>query len=123
MDMDLSSFSTLSIAQQHAVIQDHVDRKIAAAAQEETFVTHAREEAKKEKAQAQDKELRSTDDSSHANPIVLGITNALQAIQVQQQQQVAANSQAGAFRISHSSVRPAIFITLCIKGQICNRRL
>ena len=86
---DLSSFSTLSIEQQDAAIQDHVDRKIAAAAaaaQEEAFVTHAIEEANKERAQAQDKEPRSSDDSSHADPIVQGITEALQGIQVQQQQ-------------------------------------
>ena len=96
--MDLSSFSTLSIEQQDAAIQDHVDRKIAAAAaaaQEEAFVTHAIEEANKERAQAQDKEPRSSDDSSHANPIVQGIAKALQGLQVQQQQQAAANSQAG----------------------------
>ena len=38
------------------------------------FVTHALVEAKKERAQAQDKEPRSSDDSFHADPIVQGIT-------------------------------------------------
>ena len=87
MEPDLSSFSTLSIEQQDAAIQDHVDRKIAAAAaaaQEEAFVTHAIEEANKERAQAQDKEPRSSDDSSHADPIVQSIAKALQGMQVQQ---------------------------------------
>ena len=98
MDMDLSLFSTLSIEQQHAAIQDDVDRKIAAAAataQEEAFVTHALEEANKERAQAQDKEPRNSDDSSNADSSVQGITKAFQGIQVQQQQHAAANSQAG----------------------------
>ena len=53
-------------------------------------------------------EPRSSDNSSHADPIVPGITKALQGIQVQQQQ-AAAYSLAGAFRISHSSIRPAVF--------------
>ena len=99
MDMDLSSFSTLSIEEQHAAIQDDVDRKIpaaaAAAAQEEAVVTHALEEANKERAQAQDKEPRNSDDSSNADSSVQGITKAFQGIQVQQQQHAAANSQAG----------------------------
>ena len=83
---DRSSFSTLSIEQQRAAIQDHVDWKIAAAAsaQEEAFVTHVLEEANKERAQAQDKEPRSSDDSSHADPIVQSIAKALQGMQVQQ---------------------------------------
>ena len=115
MEPDLSSFSTLSIEQQDAAIQDHVDRKIAAAAaaaQEEAFVTHAIEEANKERAQAQDKEPRSSHDSSYAYPIVEGIASALQGVQVQQQQQAAANSKAGAFSISRSSIRPAVFMVV-----------
>ena len=65
-------------------------------------MTQALVQAKKERAQAQDNQPRSSDDSRHADTIVQGITKAFQAIQVQQQLQAAANSQAGAFRVSHS---------------------
>ena len=85
---------------------------MAASAPEEASATHSLEGANGARAQAQDKEPRSSHDSSYAYPIVEGIASALQGVQVQQQQQAAANSKAGAFSISRSSIRPAVFMVV-----------
>ena len=74
-------------------------------------------EANREREQTQGKEPRSSNDSSHADPIVQGITKAFQGIQVQQQQQAAANSQAGAFRVSHGGFRPPVFDDCFKQGE------
>ena len=65
-------------------------------------------EANREREQTQGKEPRSSNDSSHADPIVQGITKAFQGIQVLKQQQAVFNSQAGSFRVNHSGFRPPI---------------
>lgn len=111
--MDLSSFSTLSmenqrqsiedliIEEKREVIQEHVDRAQAAAEGHAT-VTCAQEEAvRKENTQAQDEESRSSDNSPRADP-VQGSKSVLQ-------QKATSNRQTGAFRVSHSSFRPAPF--------------
>ena len=110
--MDLSSVATLSSEEQQEAIENHVAKEsrravdqAMAAAEEHANATRTQEEAeRKENTQAQDKEPRSSDNSSTTDPVHV-LAKAFQGFQ----QQAASANQAGTFRVSHSGFKPLIF--------------
>ena len=122
--MDFTSFPTLSQEQQN-VSQDHVDRQVnellsIAAPQQDSTATLALEEAVRGRTQAQ--EPRRSDNSSPIH-VVQGLARAIRGVQMQQQQQAATALQEGAFRVSQSNHRPALFVVFSNKGRRYSRRL
>ena len=78
--MDLSSFATLTIEEQQQAIVDHGNHALKAA-KEDAIATSALEEAGRERdTQAQDKEPRSSDSPTTADPVLEIARNAAQEV-------------------------------------------